>query len=195
MTSHTPIRPTRIRIPRWSIARWRTPAPGARLCASPSVRSMSWAASLSFTPRVVCCVCIRVYIYILSACSLAAHRTGGYNTEGSGAKFPANPTNLSQPNIGCWWILIPPTRRTISHLYTDLAGAREREEPPQLFSPTFRARVRNARCSLSISVSLFRRQSLQLHAEDASYEWCSIREGLGRWSFFNTRRIPNTRGI
>lgn len=26
---------------------------------------------------------------------------------GSGAKFPANPTNLSQPNIGRWWILIP----------------------------------------------------------------------------------------
>lgn len=76
------------------------------------------------------------------------------------------------------------------------SGAREREAyPPRLFSPTFRARVRNARCSLSISVSLFRRQSLQLHAEDASCEWCSIREGLGRWSSFNTRRIPNTRDI
>lgn len=112
--------------------------------------------ALVYESRVLCVVCVYVCVYTYSACSLAAHRTGGYNTEGSGAKFPANPTNLSQPNIGCWWILIPSTRRTISHLYTDLARAREREAyPPRLFSPTSHARVRNARCSLSLSLSLY----------------------------------------
>lgn len=37
------------------------------------------------------------------------HRSGG-----SDAKFPANPTNLSQPNIGHWWILIQKRRTRLA---------------------------------------------------------------------------------
>lgn len=186
MTSHTPIRPTRIRIPRRSIARWRTPVPGARLRASPSIQSM-----LQHPSRSRVCVFVYVCTYIRVLSRRTSHRR--LQHEGSGAKFPANPTNLSQPNIGCWWILIPSTRRTISHLYTDLAQARERAPYPlRLFSPTFPGRMRNARCSLflSVSVSFFQR-SLLLRKTQTSCGCRSIREGLGRLSSFNTRRTSS----
>lgn len=122
MTSHTPTRPTRIRIPRWSITRWWTPAPRPAYARLPRY-SARCSIPLALNLATSVYVCVRMYV--------SPHRRLQHG--GSGAKFPANPTNLSQPNIGRWWILIPSTWRTTSHLYADFTCKRA-ICPPWLFS-------------------------------------------------------------
>lgn len=117
----------RIRIPQWSVtANVGATGPPTRvslsLLLSPFL-SLSLSGSRSH-PRLH-----RVYHYT------AAQRL---QHGGSSAKFPANPTNLSQPNIGRWWILIS-TRRT-SHLHTSTRTSHPAIRPFCLFPPRFSPR-------------------------------------------------------
>jgi len=162
----TPTRPTRIRIPRWSIA--RGPPSSGRGGRGPAVYEHPPRHSVALAHSRARAQDVDVGAYV-------CRRTHAAQAGRNGAKFPDNPANLSQPNIGRWWILIPPTRRTTSHLHTDVRRPRATQAPRILFS-IFAFTGEDEKCRVfSGPPSPSLRRGFPLHAEDADSPQMRVR--------------------